>query len=1172
MLECIKIKKVKKMADKFIHLHVHTEYSLLDGLSRIKDLVSAVKNQGGNAVAITDHGVLYGAIEFYKKAKEQEIKPIIGMEAYITESLKKEEGTKGQTHHLLLLSKNKQGYENLMELSSIAHLEGFYYKPRIDKEILAKYKEGLIVSSGCMQGEISYWLREDNYDKAREVASWYLDLFGEDYYLEIQRHNFRDYLSFTQDNEIKTNIEKSAKDEEKVNDGLVKLSRDLGIPLIATNDVHYIKKEDAVAQDALVCISTGKTVDDKKRLRYVDTPDFYLKTPEEMVSLFADLPDAIQNTVKVAEKCNLEIELGKWYFPKFPLPEGTTAEEQLRKMCYERVGERIEKVDDQVKERLDYELEIINKKGYAPYFLIVADMVNWANEEGIVTNTRGSAAGSLVSYVMGITTVNPLRYFLPFERFLNPYRPSPPDIDFDVADNRREEVIEYIIQKYGREKVAQICTFGRMLSRAAIRDIARVLGYPYSVGDKIAKLVPFPKQGFPVTITKALEEVPDLKKLYDEDKDARKIIDLAIQIEGNARHISVHAAGTVVAPTKLTKFTPIQREPSGEKIITQYEMHACEDVGLIKFDILGIRNLSILGAAVDILKSEGVNIDLKKIPLDDKKTFEMLSRGETMGVFQLSSSGMTKYLKELKPTCVEDLMAMVALYRPGPIAVIPEYIKRKRNPKLVKVIDKRVEKYLQASYGLIVYQDDLLFCAIELAGYTWEEADKFRKAVGKKIPEEMAAQKEKFIEGVVKNGRSRKFAEDLWKLFEPFQSYGFNKAHAASYGMVAYQTAYMKANYPVEYMTALLTAESGDKEKVSAAVNECRRMKIKVLPPDINESNRDFTIVQDKDSLSGKAIRFGLGAIKNVGDAAIGAIVGEREKNGTFASFADFLSRVDSRKVNKKVLESLIKAGAMSSFGSRTFLLNNMDSLKEKVVRKTNISDSQPGLFSDSEVKASSSSFVFGEEAFKEDFDLEEIENFEKQLLGFSLSSKPISEILGGFEDLATHKIDEVWDENLDIKDVTLAGVIREVRVIFTKKDLQEMAFVKIEDETGTMDLVIFPKIYESIKSLLEEGKPLVVAGTVDRREDSIAVIVRSIVTDTNKLDQGEVSIEIPEGVEERQLIKLKQFFLEIPGNKKVFLVFPGSDQKLEVPFKISWDENIARKISEILSVSKDYH
>jgi DNA polymerase-3 subunit alpha len=1161
------------MKDKFVHLHVHTEYSLLDGLSRIKNLVSTVKEMGMDSVAISDHGVLYGAIEFYKKAKEAEIKPIIGMEGYITESIKPSEGTKGNTYHLLLLAKDKKGYENLMEISSIAHIEGFYYKPRFDKEILAKFKEGLIVSSGCMQGEIASYLKEGNYEKARETANWYLDIFGDDYYLEIQRHNFRNYLSLATDPEIKRAVEESAKVEEIVNEGIVKLSRDLGIPILATNDVHYIRKEDAVAQDALVCISTGKTVDDKKRLRYVDTPDFYLKGVEEMKNLFSDLPDAIENTVKVAEKCNLEIEIGKWYFPQFPVPNGLTAEEQLRKLCHEKINDRIEDVNQEVKDRLEYELDIIIKKGYAPYFLIVADMVNWANEKGIVTNTRGSAAGSLVSYVLGITTVNPIRYYLPFERFLNPYRPSPPDIDFDVSDNRREEVIDYIVNKYGREKVAQICTFGRMLSRAAIRDIARVLGYPYSVGDKIAKLIPLPKQGFPVTITRALEEVSDLKKLYDEDLDAKKIIDLAIQIEGNARHISVHAAGVVVAPTKLTKFSPVQKEPSGEKIITQYEMHACEDVGLIKFDILGIRNLSILGAAVDILKKEGVDINLKRIPLDDKKTFEMLSKGETMGVFQLSSSGMTKYLKELKPTRVEDLMAMVALYRPGPIAVIPEYIRRKRNPKLVKVIDKRVEKYLQASYGLIVYQDDLLFCAIELAGYTWEEADKFRKAVGKKIPEEMAAQKKKFIEGVVKNGRSQKFAEDLWKLFEPFQSYGFNKAHAASYGMVAYQTAYMKANYPVEYMTALLTAESGDKEKVSAAVNECRRMKIKVLSPDINESNRDFTIVEDKDSIYGKAIRFGLGAIKNVGDAAINAIITEREANGHFASFVDFLSRVDARKVNKKVLESLIKAGTMSSFGSRTFLLKNMDSLKEKFVKRTNNSDLQQGLFGEDEIKMSSSSLVLGEDVFKEDFNDEEIENFEKQLLGFSLSSKPVSEILGAFDSLATHRIDEVWDENLDIKEVTLAGVIREVRVVLTKKNLQEMAFVKIEDVTGSIDLVIFPKIYENIKNLVREGKPIVIVGNVDRREDTVYIIVRSVVSSLESDDGlGEVTIEIPEGIEERQLIKLKDFFLEIPGSKKVFLVFQGSNEKVEVPFKINWNEQTARKISEIISIDRNYH
>lgn len=1164
---------LRKMKDnKFVHLHVHTEYSLLDGLSRIKDLVVTVKDLGMDSVAITDHGVLYGVVEFYKKAKEMEVKPIIGMEAYIADSLKKQE--KGQTYHLLVLAKDKKGYQNLMELSSIAHIEGFYYKPRIDKEILRTHREGLIVASGCMQGEISSLLRDGDYDKAKKAAGWYLDVFGDDYYLEIQRHNFLDYLELTSDNEIKSNIRQSAEDEEKVNNGLIKLSRDLGIPLIATNDVHYIRKEDAIAQDALVCISTGKTVGDKKRLRYVDTPDFYLKSKEEMYKNFSDIPDAIENTVKVAEKCNVEIEIGKWYFPKFPLPEGLTAEEQLRKFCYERVEDRVGNVDEKVKERLEYELNIINQKGYAPYFLIVADMVNWANERGIVTNTRGSAAGSLVSYVLGITTVNPLRYYLPFERFLNPYRPSPPDIDFDVADNRREEVIDYIVQKYGREKVAQICTFGRMLSRAAVRDIARVLGYPYSVGDKIAKLIPFPKQGFPVTIKSALEQVPELKEIYDKEQDAKKIIDLAMQIEGNARHISVHAAGVVVAPTKLTEFTPIQKEPSGEKIITQYEMHACEDVGLIKFDILGIRNLSILGAAVDILKKEGITVDLKKIPLDDKKTFEMLSRGETMGVFQLSSSGMTKYLKELKPTCVEDLMAMVALYRPGPIAVIPEYIKRKRNPKLVKVIDKRVEKYLEASYGLIVYQDDLLFCAIELAGYNWEEADKFRKAVGKKIPEEMAAQKEKFIQGVVKNGRSKEFAENLWKLFEPFQSYGFNKAHAASYGMVAYQTAYMKANYPVEYMTALLTAESGDKEKVSAAVNECRRMKIKVLPPDINESNKDFTIVKDESSLNGKAIRFGLGAIKNVGEAAIGAIISEREKGGAFPSYIDFVSRVDSRKVNKKVLESLIKAGAMSSFGSRTFLLANMDNLREKVVKKSG-DENQPALFSDSEIKTTTSSINFGEEMLKEEFSNEEIESFEKQLLGFSLSSKPIDEILGGVETLATHKIDEIWDENLELGEVTLAGVIREIRVIFTKKDLKEMAFVKIEDPTGMVDLVVFPKIYENIKNLLSEDKPLVVVGSIDRREDSVTVIVKSVITDledNENKNAGEVMIEIPKGITKEQLLELKDFFLEIPGKHKVFLVFSENNQKVETQTRISWNQDIAKKIASILSPGRSYH
>src|SRR5258706_3247648 len=678
----------------------------------------------------------------------------------------------------------------------------------------------------------------------------------------MQRHEHDKWISKALTPEIKSSINEMKASEDVWNKGILKLSREVGVPIVATNDAHYIKEGDALAQDALVCISTGKNMTDTKRLRYIDTQTFYLRTPAEMQNLFSDLPDALENTVKIAEKVETEITLGKWFFPKYPLPKDVTADELLTKLAHEKLKEKLPDTGKSEQERLDYELSIIIQKGYASYFLIVKDLANWANDKGIVTNTRGSAAGSLVSFVLGITTVNPLTYYLPFERFLNPYRPSPPDIDFDVADDRRDEIIGYITDTYGKEKVAQVCTFGRMLSRAAVRAISRVLGYPYSVGDKIAKMIPPPKQGFPITIQKALIEVPELQKLYESDSDTKKALDLAMQVEGNARHVSVHAAGVVVAPTAITDFAPVQKEPSGEKIITQYEMHAAEDVGLIKFDILGIRNLSILGSSIDIVKKmHGKEIDFHKIPIDDLKTFEMLARGETMGVFQFAGGGMTKYLKELKPNRIEDLMAMVALYRPGPISQIPDYIKRKNNPKLVKYLDKRMEKFLGPSYGLIVYQEDLLFYAIDLPGYAWKETDKFRKAVGKKIPEEMAAQKEKFVNGIVANGQTPDFAETLWKLFEPFQSYGFNKAHAASYGMFAYQTAYMKANYPVEYMTALLTAESADKEKISMAVNECRRMNINVLPPDINESNIGFTIVDQKDSLGGRGIRFGLSAI-----------------------------------------------------------------------------------------------------------------------------------------------------------------------------------------------------------------------------------------------------------------------------------------------------------------------
>lgn len=1157
------------MVKRFTHLHVHTEYSLLDGLSKIKKLFNHVKELGMDSLAITDHGAMYGAIEFYKKAKDFEVKPIIGMEAYTTnlDLGKKTERGKVKNHHLLLLAKDEEGYKNLMKISSIAHLEGYYYRPRIDKKNLKKYSRGIIATSACPQGEVAQALIEDNYKEAKGVVEWFHDVFGKDYYLELQRHDFERFVDAAKEAEIKRGVGEMAENEKKIEKGVVKLSRELGIPLVATNDAHYIKKEDATAQDALVCIATGKNVSDLKRLRFIDTPDYYIKSPQEMYDVFKDLPEACENTVKISEKCDLEIStLGKWYFPKFPLPKNKKADILLRELVRKTLPKRIGRVTKETKERAKMELDIIIEKGYATYFLIFRDMVNWANEKGIITNTRGSAAGSLVSYVLGITTVNPLTYYLPFERFLNPFRPSPPDIDLDISDNRREEMLNYISEKYGRDKTAQICTFGRMLSRASVRDVARVLGYDYATGDKVAKLIPPPKQGFPITIPKALSEVPELKELSDRDEDVKKVLDLAIQVEGNARHISVHAAGVVISPTKLTDFTPLQNEPSGDKVITQYEMHACEDVGLIKIDILGIRNLSILNSAIELVeKTRKKKVNIREISLTDKKTFEMLGRGETMGVFQFGSSGMTKYTKDLKPERVEDLMAMVALYRPGPITVIPEYIRRKKDKKLVKYLDPRMKKYLESSYGLIVYQDDLLYTALDLAGYDWKEADKFRKAVGKKIPEEMAAQKEKFTKGIVKNGQTKEFAEELWRLFEPFQAYGFNKAHAASYGMVAYQTAYMKANFPSEYMCALLTAESNDADKVSDGINECRRMDIKVLPPDINESNIGFTIVKDKDSLDNRAIRFGLSAIKHVGNAAIEAILSARKK-GEFTSFADFLSRADSRKANKKVLESLIKVGALSRFGNRASLLASMEDLRSRVTKPKGLKGQQ-GLFGKEEMKKETvAARLFADIP---EFNETELEDLERQFLGFSLSSKPIAEILEGLFTSATHRIQELSEISDLGKDmVKIAGVVSDVRVVVTRKTGQEMAFVKVEDGTGTINLVVFPRLFSETKNFWVDRKPLLVSGKVDFRDDEANLIVNTIDSEEDAVkNENTVFVNIPKNASKDNLRHLKTLLVENPGNKGVVLHFDAKDKKIKLPYKIAWSEKLAMQISEVLEL-----
>ena len=1164
------------MADKFVHLHVHTEYSLLDGLSNIKKLASYVKENDMDAVAITDHGVMYGVIEFYKKMKKEEIKPIIGMEAYTTEGdlRNRPERSKLKNYHLLLLAKNEVGYKNLMKLTSIGHLEGYYYRPRVDRDTLKKYSEGLICTSACPQGEIARALLDSDYKKAREIAIWFLDVFKEDYYLEIQRHEYEKFIKSAENEEIKKNLAELSDNEKLVNDQIIKLSRDLGIPLVATNDAHYIKKQDAEAQDALVCIATGKNVSDLKRLRFIDAQTFYIRTPNEMYELFEDLEDACKNTLLIADKCGINITLDKWYFPKYQL-EAKTPEAELDEKSWAGLRQRIEKITPEIKERLTYELDIIKKKGYATYFLIVSDMASWCNENGIVTNTRGSTAGSLTAYSLGIVNINPMIYDLPFERFLTPWRPSPPDIDFDIADDRRDEVINYITGKYGKDKVAQICTFGRMLARASVRDIARVLGFPYATGDRISKIIPIGSQGFPMTIEHALTISPELKNIYENDKDSKKIIDLARHVEGSARHISVHAAGVVIAPSEITNFTPVQLDPEGKKIITQYDMDALdpnvspgEAVGLLKFDLLGLRNLSILGAVIDIVqRQQEVEIKLIDLPLNDKKTFEMLSKGDTMGVFQLSGAGMTRYLKELKPTRVEDLMAMVALYRPGPMSQIPEYIERKNNPQKVTYFDNRMKEYLDKSYGLLVYQDDVFLTAINIAGYTWEEADKFRKAVGKKIPQEMEKQRDRFIDGAVKNGTTKDKAEELFKLIEPFSGYGFNKAHAASYGMVAYWTGYMKANYPVEFMAALLTAESKDSEKISSAVHECRRMGMKVLPPDINESDVGFKIVLDNDSLEKKAIRFGFDAIKNVGKAAIDAIL-EARSESSFMTFTDFLSRVDARRVNKKVLESLIKVGALSKFGGRAALIGSIDAVRERVGKPKGPTN-QEGLFQEDDIKKASISELIEKIANVNEFNEDEIQALERQLLGFSLSAKPINEILEPIEHMATHKIQEIFSDTQPDLSVRIAAIVSDVRVIITKKSGQEMAFVKVRDETGVIELVVFPKVFQSTRNAWVDNRPLVISGRVDTRDEEPSILVNEISTQEEAENlKGRLFIKIPKETHVDSLRKLKEIFLENPGKQSVTLIFEaGSRRTVDLPVRISWSEDLSRQISNILEL-----
>jgi DNA polymerase-3 subunit alpha len=1105
---------------KFTHLHTHSHYSLLSALPKIDELVSEAKKCGMTSLALTDNGNLYAAIEFFKACKKKEIKPIIGVDFYVAARTRKDmqAGIDNRRTRLVLLAMNEIGYKNLIRLVTDSNLQGFYYKPRIDRELIKRYNEGLICIMPSFSGEIAQSLKGRNQDKAREIAGFYKNIFGksagigngEDASGLATTLPSRFFIEITHHPEIEGH--------EANMETLAGFARAENIPIMAAHDVYYLHQEDRFARETLLRVNSHS--DASEKVSDGDEDDFSFITQERAEELFRGMPEALENTSKIADACNLEIPLGKWAFPAMKIESGRTADDELRHLVFEGFAKRnVEKTDELVK-RAEYELGIIKNKGYSPYFLVVADMLRFAKENKILSNIRGSVSGSLVTFLSGITNINPIEYEIPFERFLNPDRPSAPDIDMDYADDRRDEIIEYVRHKYGAEKVAQIGTFGTMMARGSVRDVARAMGFPYETGDRISKLIPMGSQGFPMTINIALEQVQELRDAYNNEPDTRRIIDMAKKIEGCARHIGVHAAGVVISPTELTDFTPLQFDPKGEgKIITQYDMYSIDEngAGLLKFDFLGLKNLTIIADAIArIEKIDGKTVDLDTIPVDDKPTFEMLARGETADLFQLNGDGMTKFLKDLKPTAIHDINAMVALYRPGPIAFIPEYIERKHNPKLIKYLDPALESILKKTYGVLVYQDDLLIMAHDLAGYSWIEVDKFRKAVGKKIPEEMAKQKEKFIHGCVEHSKwSEKKAKEIWKWIEPFAAYGFNKAHSVSYGRVAYITAYLKAHFPEIYLSAVLTSEQGETEKVAETIKECKRMGIPVLPPDINESYSQFTVVKGSAPLGDPVekhapglpaeaplagaddisiqhayrIRFGLVTIKNFGQGVSTAIIEERKKNGKYRSLADFLDRVKDRNLNKKSLESLIKAGALDLFGQdRGVLLANLELMLEYNKESGNKHENQDSLFG-SMTDASTVPTLRLNEAPQAE--MRDRLAWEKDLLGLYVSGHPLER----YRDMIAKKdmdIKRALDNSKEGSSVIFAALVNEVRLVQTKNN-ETMAFIAISDFSRAAEAVVFPRTYRECRELLVPDKCLAIKATVNTRNGERGFVLERI-------------------------------------------------------------------------------
>ncbi|HAT4363876.1 TPA: DNA polymerase III subunit alpha [Clostridium perfringens] len=1147
---------------KFCHLHLHSGYSLLDGSGKIKPLIKRAKELGMESIALTDHGVMYGCVDLYKEAKAEGIKPILGCEVYVVPKSRKIKSNDedNKTYHLVLLVKNEKGYENLMKIVSVASIEGFYYKPRIDREYLKEHSEGIIALSACLGGEVQKAILNGNIDKAREAATFYRDTFKDGFYLELQNHGIEE--------------------QKKVNEVNIQLAKELNIPLVATNDVHYINQEDSKAHDILMCIQTGKTVDDPNRRRY-PSDQFYLKSPEEMWDMFDYVPEALENTLKIAEECNFDYEFHVSKLPKFPLPEGVEPFEYLRKTCFDglidrleelkplkekgiydidkvyEIGENNEKVKEDI-ERLEYELGVIKQMGYVDYFLIVWDFIKYANDNGIPTGPgRGSAAGALVAYTLGITKIDPMKYSLLFERFLNPERVSMPDIDSDFCYEGRQRVIDYVVEKYGHDNVSQIITFGTMAARACIRDVGRAMNYTYAEVDRIAKQIP---TVLGVTIDKALDLNPELKTIYDTEERVKELIDVSRRLEGLPRHSSTHAAGVVIASQPLVEYVPLQK--NDESIVTQFDMTTLEELGLLKMDFLGLRTLTVMRDAVDMIKyNRGVEIDLDNLDFDDKEVYKMIGEGNTVGVFQLESAGMTSFMKELKPDCLEDIIAGISLYRPGPMAEIPRYISGKRDTKSVEYIVPELENILNVTYGVMVYQEQVMEIVRKLAGYSMGRSDLVRRAMSKKKHKVMEEERKNFIYGIedengnievpgcLRNGISAEAANKIFDSMMDFASYAFNKSHAAAYAVIGFQTAYLMRYYPVEFLAAMLNSVMGNSDKVSEYIRSAEKLGIRVLPPDINESYTKFTV-------KGDTIRFGMGAIKNVGVNVVENIAKSRDEKGRFTSLMDFCNKIDLSIVNKRSVESLIKAGTFDSLKVyRSQLLSVFEKIMDGVYsqRKKNI-DGQMSLFGALQ-EESESNLEIRYPNIKE-FNKKYMLAMEKEMTGLYMSGHPLDDYEKPLKEQTSITIEKIIEaqknlneqKNVELEDLVLdssltdgtrviiGGILTNVSRKVTRNNTL-MAFAKVEDLTGYLECVIFPKTLEKCNALVNEDSFVLIRGRVSLKEDEEPKILCEDIQPLELINSSKVYIKVEDREKANMIVKpLRVLLSQYKGDSPVYI------------------------------------